>query len=497
MNDGIGPCFWVCCSEFLGTLNEFCLTIFFCPKNSSRKKRKDDDLEWVGDSFIQRNYSLGYRNNKGVQNEYEPYEANASSVPSNLPRPYIPADNRQFKVSPETRQRKHFQNIPDHRKVQKNNYNSQNHQQLQHQHQHQQQRRYSLDSQLKQEKQSSHLNASSRNQYQTHLNHHQQQQQQLQQQQRGLRGSVPLVSLNRFNLLSAEVSQSSNSTQPEISWQAMNILHPSESSTSVMADTYHHPLPQQNQYHQQQQQQYHQQQQQYHHQQYHQQQQPQEHIHLVIPSSSHSHLQHYHPQATSTPSSASSASSYINRLDLPLVSSQDIQRMEMIGGGAFGQVWKAIWRGTPVAMKVLSNACQASTLPNKIVQSFEEEVAMLTRLRHPNICLLLGVCMEPSHRAIITELVSRGSLWDALRQSHFQQPQVSSGSSSSVSSSVSVSGGGGNGNGHPNGFHWPIWVIRRVLEGAGRGLIYLHSNTPPIIHRGKSVIISFDYYYYY
>ena len=40
---------------------------------------------------------------------------------------------------------------------------------------------------------------------------------------------------------------------------------------------------------------------------------------------------------------------------------------------------------------------------------------MLAQLRHPNICLFLGVCLEPPHRAIVTELVSRGSLWDCLR----------------------------------------------------------------------------------
>ena len=42
---------------------------------------------------------------------------------------------------------------------------------------------------------------------------------------------------------------------------------------------------------------------------------------------------------------------------------------------------------------------------------------MLARLRHPNVCLFLGCCLQPpSCYAIVTELVPRGSLWDVLRE---------------------------------------------------------------------------------
>lgn len=46
---------------------------------------------------------------------------------------------------------------------------------------------------------------------------------------------------------------------------------------------------------------------------------------------------------------------------------------------------------------------------------FTAEVQMLAALRHPNVCLFMGACVAPPNRAIITELVSRGSLWEALR----------------------------------------------------------------------------------
>jgi len=138
---------------------------------------------------------------------------------------------------------------------------------------------------------------------------------------------------------------------------------------------------------------------------------------------------------------------------------KDIELISVIGGGAFGQVWKGVWQGTPVAVKVLSSACQTE-VPPPVLQAFQDEVQMLARLRHPNICLFLGACLEPPCRTIVTEIVSRGSLWDALRTPHLFEER-----------------------GRGDIFHWPWWTIRRVLDGTCRGLIYLHGNQPPIIHR--------------
>ena len=118
---------------------------------------------------------------------------------------------------------------------------------------------------------------------------------------------------------------------------------------------------------------------------------------------------------TATTSSPSVTMTRTPDPSLPLIAYHEITFVQTIGTGGFGQVWKGLWKGTPVAIKSLNPICQTSTVPDKVLVSFEEEVAMLARLRHPNICLLLGVCLEPSHRMIITELVSRGSLWEALR----------------------------------------------------------------------------------
>lgn len=100
---------------------------------------------------------------------------------------------------------------------------------------------------------------------------------------------------------------------------------------------------------------------------------------------------------------------------LPSLQIGDLAMEHVLGGGAFGQVWRGTWRGTPVAVKVLSGALQRETMPEVELKAFVDEVSMLARLRHPNICLFMGVCIEPPNRAIVTELVTRGSLWDVLR----------------------------------------------------------------------------------
>ena len=51
----------------------------------------------------------------------------------------------------------------------------------------------------------------------------------------------------------------------------------------------------------------------------------------------------------------------------------------------------------------------------KLLQEFCAEINLLSGMRHPNICLYMGACLEYPNLAIVTELASHGSLWDALR----------------------------------------------------------------------------------
>ena len=132
---------------------------------------------------------------------------------------------------------------------------------------------------------------------------------------------------------------------------------------------------------------------------------------------------------------------------------------KMIGKGTFGDVVFATWQGTNVAVKLLKNAKPS----REQLQEFKREVAMLHRLRHPNIILFMGACMIPPDMAIVMEYAERGSLYHVLRD-RAAYPSIS----------------------------FPL-VVRMATETA-RGMHYLHSRSPPVLHRDlKSVNLLVDY----
>ena len=49
----------------------------------------------------------------------------------------------------------------------------------------------------------------------------------------------------------------------------------------------------------------------------------------------------------------------------------------VIGGGGFGQVWKAHWRSTPVAVKILTGSAQREIASKGILEEFAAEINML------------------------------------------------------------------------------------------------------------------------
>ncbi|GJQ14531.1 hypothetical protein GpartN1_g6322.t1 [Galdieria partita] len=85
----------------------------------------------------------------------------------------------------------------------------------------------------------------------------------------------------------------------------------------------------------------------------------------------------------------------------------------LIGQGGFGQVYKARFRGTTVAVKTIS----AMALVNQnAIKEFQSEVAVLCTLRHPNVILFMGACTRPPHLFIVTEFMSKGTLFDILHR---------------------------------------------------------------------------------
>lgn len=78
-----------------------------------------------------------------------------------------------------------------------------------------------------------------------------------------------------------------------------------------------------------------------------------------------------------------------------------------IGIGFFGEVFRGIWNGTDVAIKVFLE----QDLTEENMEDFCNEISILSRLRHPNVILFLGACTTPPHLSMVTEFMEMGSLY--------------------------------------------------------------------------------------
>ena len=75
---------------------------------------------------------------------------------------------------------------------------------------------------------------------------------------------------------------------------------------------------------------------------------------------------------------------------------KDIHNIEKIAQGGYGAIYKANWQGIPVVLKEL-------LLPKKTIENendFEHEVAIMLKLRHPNILTLYGIVLKPEFMVV-------------------------------------------------------------------------------------------------
>ncbi|CAH8361546.1 unnamed protein product [Eruca vesicaria subsp. sativa] len=124
----------------------------------------------------------------------------------------------------------------------------------------------------------------------------------------------------------------------------------------------------------------------------------------------------------------------------------DLTIGEEIGKGSCGTVYRGLWLGSVVAVKVFSK----EEHPEEVIQSFRQEVSMMKRLRHPNVLLFMGAVTSPQRLCIVSELLPRGSLFQLLQRKMSK-------------------------------LDWR----RRILMALdiAHGMNYLHCCSPPIVHR--------------
>eukprot|EP00271_Cylindrocystis_brebissonii_P021928 TRINITY_DN816_c1_g5_i1.p1 TRINITY_DN816_c1_g5~~TRINITY_DN816_c1_g5_i1.p1 ORF type:complete len:761 (-),score=96.42 TRINITY_DN816_c1_g5_i1:1107-3389(-) len=137
---------------------------------------------------------------------------------------------------------------------------------------------------------------------------------------------------------------------------------------------------------------------------------------------------------------------------------RDLQLRERLGSGSSGRLYRGVYRGQDVAVKVITVAGKnqeeigsGSLKPapvEELLQLFKQEVAIMRVVRHKNIVQFIGACSCWPRLFIVTELMERGSVSDVLQ--------------------------------NRNGGLDPVAAVK-VLRDAARGLDFLHRRG--VVHR--------------
>ena len=161
-----------------------------------------------------------------------------------------------------------------------------------------------------------------------------------------------------------------------------------------------------------------------------------------------------------TPTTSTDLSKFSDGCDI--VPFSNIELVRTIGEGSYGLVWMARYLQTTVAVKVLTHdvkrggvGMEAPAIPSAAVLSaLQREASIMSALRHPNVAQYLGACLDPP--ALIMEYCSRRSVDRMLAEALVD----------------------------PKAAKQLDWVhLMSMATDAAKGMLYLHTRAPPIIHR--------------
>ncbi|XP_074371272.1 serine/threonine-protein kinase STY8-like isoform X2 [Apium graveolens] len=87
---------------------------------------------------------------------------------------------------------------------------------------------------------------------------------------------------------------------------------------------------------------------------------------------------------------------------------------ERIASGSCGDLFRGIYCGQDVAVKVL----RSEHLNNTLEDEFVHEVDILREVQHRNVVRFIGACTKSPHLCIVTEFMAGGSLYEYLHRNH-------------------------------------------------------------------------------
>ncbi|KAJ1272719.1 hypothetical protein BS78_06G223900 [Paspalum vaginatum] len=129
------------------------------------------------------------------------------------------------------------------------------------------------------------------------------------------------------------------------------------------------------------------------------------------------------------------------------ISWEELDLKERVGSGSFGTVYRADWNGSDVAVKVLMD----QDVGEAQLKEFLREIAIMKRVRHPNVVLFMGAVTKSPHLSIVTEYLPRGSLFRLINKA-------------------------------ANGEMLDLKRRLRMALDVAKGINYLHCLNPPIVH---------------
>lgn len=83
-----------------------------------------------------------------------------------------------------------------------------------------------------------------------------------------------------------------------------------------------------------------------------------------------------------------------------------------VGSGSFGDLFRGSYCSQDVAIKVL----KPERISTDMLKEFAQEVYIMRKIRHKNVVQFIGACTRPPNLCIVTEFMSRGSLYDFLHR---------------------------------------------------------------------------------